>query len=158
MKQIIENRYTKSEIKELFMRVQSMAASEGLFDDRIKSEKALILSDVMNVLLSVSHGKDVSEDHGNPVMRDEIEKDVSQLIDEYKKFRRMASTNTSAYDNCKSIMAEIRNLGEFSEKYLGYKITIKTDHKGNQYVPDDILGFNISDQNKDEREVEDERE
>ncbi len=101
----------------------------------------------------------VSKDHGNPVMRDEIEKDVSQLIDKYKKFRRMASTNRSAYDNCKSIMKKIKNLGEFSEKYLGYKITIETDHKGNQYIPDDILDFNISDHNESvDEEIEEERE
>lgn len=157
MKQIIENLYTKSEIETLFKKIHGMAASEGLFDDRVKSEKALILRDVMGVLTSVYHGKDVSKDHGNPAMRDEIEKDVSQLIDKYKKDRQMASTNRSCYDDCKSIMKKIKNLKEFSEKYLGYKITVETDHKGNQYVPDDILDFNISGENEsaDEREERD---
>lgn len=72
MKQIIENPYTKSEIKTLFNKVQSMAASEGLFDDRIKSGKALILKDIMEVLLSVYHGEDMPKDHGNPVINTKL--------------------------------------------------------------------------------------
>ena len=69
--------------------------------------------------------------------------EISTLIQDYSISRKNAPISKTAYQNCEHIMTRINALEDFAENYLGYHIEIQKKENGNQYQPDEILGFNI---------------
>ena len=76
MNLVINNPFEKSDIKSLLKRVERMAASAGLYDDRVKSKDALALRDVLTLLTVIDQGTELPRGHGNLV-------DFDKLCDEY---------------------------------------------------------------------------
>lgn len=71
----------------------------------------------------------------------EIVKEVAYYINLHNEYRKDAGKSADIYDCCQKTMSNLYRFIEFVEKYLGYKITIKTTTNGNQYMPDKILGW-----------------
>ncbi len=76
MNLVINNPFEKSDIKSLLKRVEGMAASAGLYDDRVKSKDALALQDVLMLLTAIDQGTELPKGHGDLV-------DFDKLCDEY---------------------------------------------------------------------------
>ena len=64
--------------QDLFHKIYGMAASEGLFDDKIKSQRALVLKAVLDILDGITNGIPLPEGHGDIV---DIEKVVDMFWD-----------------------------------------------------------------------------
>lgn len=77
-----------------------------------------------------------------------LTEDIVYLIGQFNKYKRLASTNKTAYDYCLDIVnTKIPMLCEFAEKYLSIKIIV--DHKKapiahSQYDPGVIQGYSIN--------------
>ena len=76
MNLVINSPFEKSDIKSLMKKVEGMAASEGLFDDRVKSKDALTLRDVLTLLTAINQGTELPKGHGDLV-------DFDKLCNEY---------------------------------------------------------------------------
>ena len=76
MNLVINNPFEKSDIKSLIKKVEGMAASAGLYDDRVKSKDALALRDVLTLLTAIDQGIELPKGYGNLV-------DFDKLCDEY---------------------------------------------------------------------------
>lgn len=58
--------------QDLYHKIYGMAASEGLFDDKIKTQRALALKAVLDVLIGVVNGIVIPSEHGDLIDRDKI--------------------------------------------------------------------------------------
>lgn len=56
--------------QDLYYKIHGMAASEGLFDDKIKSQRALALKAVLDVLNGIVNGTPLPKGHGDLIDRD----------------------------------------------------------------------------------------
>jgi len=61
--------------QDLYYKIHGIAASEGLFDDKEKSQRALALKAVLDVLNGVVNGTPLPKGHGDLIDRDELIKD-----------------------------------------------------------------------------------
>ena len=73
----------------------------------------------------------------------EIFNDVSTYVIRYNDYRKSAYQSAYKYDTCISVMDSLNTFIEFVKKYLQYDIKIQTSNDGNQYTPDEIIGFSI---------------
>lgn len=62
-----------NDYRDLYYKIHGMAASEGLFDDKVKSQRALALKVVLNVLEGVVEGTPLPKGHGRLIDADEIQ-------------------------------------------------------------------------------------
>ena len=60
--------------KDLYYKIYNMAASEGLFDDKVKSQHALALKAVLDVLEGVVNGTPLPKGHGSLIDADAFER------------------------------------------------------------------------------------
>lgn len=74
----------------------------------------------------------------------EIYNDVRTYVIRYNDYRKSAYHSSYAYDTCISVMNSLNTFIEFVKKYLQYNIKIQTSNDGNQYTPDEIIGFSIT--------------
>ena len=58
--------------QDLYYKIHGMAASEGLFDDKVKSQRALALKAVLDVLNGVVNGTPLPKGHGDLIDRSKI--------------------------------------------------------------------------------------
>lgn len=59
-----------NDYRDLYYKIHCMAASEGLFDDKVKSQRALALKVVLNVLEGVVEGTLLPKGHGRLIDAD----------------------------------------------------------------------------------------
>ena len=64
-----------ADYQDLFSKIYGMAASEGLFDDKVKSQRALALKVVLEVLDGVVNGTPLPKGHGRLIDISKIDKD-----------------------------------------------------------------------------------
>lgn len=64
-----------NDYRDLYYTIHGMAASEGLYD-KVKSQRALALKVVLNVLEGVVEGTPLPKGHGDLIDRRELKKDV----------------------------------------------------------------------------------
>lgn len=62
--------------QDLYYKIHGMAANEGLFDDKRKSQRALALKAVLDVLNGVVNGTPLPKGHGDLIDRDELKGDT----------------------------------------------------------------------------------
>lgn len=58
--------------QDLFYKIHGMAASEGLFDDKVKSQRALALKVVLDILDSILNGTPLPKGHGRLIDADAV--------------------------------------------------------------------------------------
>ncbi len=58
--------------QDLYYKIYGMAASEGLFDDKVKSQRALALKTVLDVLEGVVNGTPLPKGHGRLIDADAL--------------------------------------------------------------------------------------
>lgn len=64
--------------QDLYYKIHGMAASEGLFDDKEKSQRALALKAVLDVLEGVVNGTLLPKGHGRLIDADKYRKDMQE--------------------------------------------------------------------------------
>ncbi len=57
--------------QDLFKKIYGMAASEGLFDDKVKSQRALALKAVLDILGGITNGTPLPKGHGRLIILSE---------------------------------------------------------------------------------------
>ena len=67
--------------QDLLYKIHGMAAGEGLFDDRIKSQRALALKVVLDILVGVVSGEVLPKGHGRLIDADELKKEYPHDAD-----------------------------------------------------------------------------
>ena len=66
---------------DLLYKIHGMAASEGLFDDKIKSQRAPALKVVLDILVGVVSGEVLPKGHGRLIDADELKKEYPHDAD-----------------------------------------------------------------------------
>ena len=64
--------------QDLFYKIHGMAASEGLFDDKVKSQRALALKVVLDILDGIVNGTPLPKGHGELKDFEKIYADMSE--------------------------------------------------------------------------------
>ena len=94
--------------QDLYYKIHGMAASEGLFDDKKKSQRALALKVVLNVLDGVVKGTPLPKGHGD--LQVSVIDKIRAEIDVQEKWLLQAGYNRYnvdiAFDAIKHLLAE----------------------------------------------------
>ena len=65
--------------QDLFYKIHGMAASEGLFDDKVKSQRALALKVVLDILDGIVNGIPLPKGHGR-LITEPTEEEIAETI------------------------------------------------------------------------------